>query len=267
MRALVAEDSKMMSEYLSSLLQKLGFSAVDIAKNGKEASRLIADSHYNLIILDRHMPEMSGIEVLQNFRYSPVSVSAPILMVTGSADRELVEIIRRENLPVAGIIAKPFTFDTFKEKLDRVASVVRGANLKAAIPESTSAEAGDGVKRYDGDLLSAMVVKKPEFLGLAFKGVASRGDMILIKRCFDEVVSSSSGLIAINTTEVSEYDEFFIGFFLMFAGTIVERGREVRLITRSDGMLIRLGVDRIVTTHLDASEFYKSVGCEFDGDD
>ena len=134
MRALVAEDSKMMSEYLNSLLQKLGFSAVDIAKNGKEASRLIADSHYNLIILDRHMPEMSGIEVLQNLRYSPVSVSAPILMVTGSADRELVEIIRRENLPVAGIIAKPFTFDTFKEKFDRVASVVRGANLKAAIP-------------------------------------------------------------------------------------------------------------------------------------
>ncbi len=264
MRVLVAEDSKMMSEYLSSILQKLGFDAIDVAKDGREAVRLLGSSQYNLIILDRNMPGMSGVEVLQNLRYSPIPISAPILMVTGSADRELVEIIRNENLPVAGIVAKPFTFDTFKEKYDRIAGQVRGANRKADAPAGAITDLGGRVKRYDGDLFSAMVVKKCEFLGIAFKGIASRTDMILIKRCFDEAVSSSNGVIAVNTIEVSEYDAFFIGFFLMFAGTVIESGREVRLITRSDGMLMRLGIDRIITTHLDASEFYQSVGYDLD---
>ena len=265
MRALVAEDSKMMSEYLSAILQKLGFDAIDVANDGREAVRLLGSSQYNLIILDRNMPGMSGVEVLQNLRYSPIPITAPVLMVTGSADRELVEIIRNENLPVAGIVAKPFTFETFKEKYDRIAGQVRGANRKVATSESTITDLGDGIKRYDGDLFSAMVVKKPEFLGLAFKGVASRTDMILIKRCFDEAVSSSNAVIVVNTAEVSEYDAFFIGFFLMFAGTIIEGGREVRLITRSDGMLMRLGIDRIITTHLDAAEFYQTVGYDLDG--
>ena len=264
MRALVAEDSKLMSEYLSAILQQLGFDGIDVAKDGKEAVRLLGSSQYNLIILDRNMPGMSGVEVLQNLRYSPIPISAPILMVTGSADRELVEIIRRDNLPVAGVIAKPFTFDTFKEKYDRIAGQVRGANSRDTAPKSAITDLGDGIRRYDGDLFSAMVVRKQEFLGIAFKGVASRADMILIKRCFDEAVSSSNGVIAVNTVEVSEYDAFFIGLFLMFAGTIIEGGREVRLITRSDGMLIRLGIDRIITTHLDAAEFYQSVGYDVD---
>ena len=265
MRALLAEDSKMMSDYLSAILQRLGFVTIDVAKDGVEAVRLLGSSQYNLIIIDRNMPGMSGVEVLQNLRYSPIPISAPILMVTGSADRELVEIIRRDNLPISGIVAKPFTFDTFKEKYDRIAAQVRGANRKATAPESSITDLGDEIKRYDGDLFSAMVVKKPEFLGIAFKGVASRTDMILIKRCFDEAVLSSDGVIAVNTVEVSEYDAFFIGFFLMFAGTIIEGGREIRLITRSDGMLMRLGIDRIITTHLDAAEFYQSVGYDFDG--
>ena len=80
MRVLVAEDSKMMSEYLSSILQKLGFDAIDVAKDGREAVRLLGSSQYNLIILDRNMPGMSGVEVLQNLRYSPIPISAPILI-------------------------------------------------------------------------------------------------------------------------------------------------------------------------------------------
>ena len=209
---------------------------------------------YNIIILDRNMPGMSGIDVLHGLRFIPTPITAPIMIVTGSADRELVEVIRRDNLPVTGIIAKPFTFETFKEKYDRIAGQVRGANRKSVAPESTASDIGDGIKRYDGDLLSGMVVRKPEFLGLAFKGIASRADRILIKRCFDEAVSSSNCLIAVNTVEVSECDAFFIGFLLMFAGAVIEGGREVRLITQSDGMLMRLGIDRIVSTHLEASE-------------
>ena len=42
MRALVADDSKMMSEYLSAILQRLGFDAIDVAKDGREAVRFLA---------------------------------------------------------------------------------------------------------------------------------------------------------------------------------------------------------------------------------
>ncbi len=188
-------------------------------------------------------------------------------MVTGSADRELVEIIRNENLPVAGFIAEPFTFDTFKEKYDRIAGQVRGAKRKADAPTGAITDISNGIIRYDGNLCLAMIVKKLKFLGVAFKFVASCTDMVLIKRCFDEAVSCSNSAIAVNPVGVSEYVSFFIGFFLIFAGTVNEAGREVRLITRSDGMLMRLGIDQIITTYLDASEFYHSVRYDVDSDE
>ena len=46
---------------------------------------------------------------------------------------------------------KPFTFDKFKEKYDRIAGQVRGANRKADAPAGAITDLVDGVKRYDGD--------------------------------------------------------------------------------------------------------------------
>ncbi len=64
MRALVAEDTKMMSVYLSSILKKLEFNAIDVANNGNEAAKFLGSNKYNIIIFDRNMPGMSGLEVL-----------------------------------------------------------------------------------------------------------------------------------------------------------------------------------------------------------
>ena len=59
---LVADDSRSVREYLSSLLRKSDFAVLE-ATNGKEAQQLILENHPDLVMTDVVMPEMNGYEL------------------------------------------------------------------------------------------------------------------------------------------------------------------------------------------------------------
>jgi CheY-like chemotaxis protein len=66
-QVLVAEDNKINQKILREIIRKEGF-AVSIASNGKEVLTMLDQQHFDLIILDYHMPLMNGLEVLKNIR-------------------------------------------------------------------------------------------------------------------------------------------------------------------------------------------------------
>ncbi|SFN87797.1 Response regulator receiver domain-containing protein [Cohaesibacter marisflavi] len=66
LKILVAEDSSITQDLLKLVLQQRGH-AIEIADNGKDAlSSLLADP-FDLVLLDFHMPGMTGIEVLAHY--------------------------------------------------------------------------------------------------------------------------------------------------------------------------------------------------------
>jgi DNA-binding response OmpR family regulator len=58
--------------------------SVESVTNGREALELLRDVKYDFVILDWHLPELSGIEVCKYFRSS--GGSTPILILTGKTD-------------------------------------------------------------------------------------------------------------------------------------------------------------------------------------
>src|SRR5579862_8845637 len=58
--------------------------SVEAASNGQEALDLLRDVKYDLIILDWHLPGLSGIEVCKYYRSA--GGKAPVLMLTGKTD-------------------------------------------------------------------------------------------------------------------------------------------------------------------------------------
>ena len=115
---LVVDDDPMNLDMLARRLERHGYD-VGRATCGKEALDYVAQNATDLILLDHHMPDMTGIEVLQVLRrtYSPSDL--PIIMVT--AVSEASTVVSALNLGANDYITKPVDFAV---ALARIASQI-----------------------------------------------------------------------------------------------------------------------------------------------
>src|SRR5205807_8794196 len=67
LRILVAEDNEFNAELLEQLLVRRGHRA-RLANNGREAVSLAAEGAFDVLLLDIHMPELDGFQVVQAIR-------------------------------------------------------------------------------------------------------------------------------------------------------------------------------------------------------
>lgn len=79
MRLLLVEDDQALSANLTMQLKQHGF-AVDTVFDGTEALFMGEHEPYDMIILDLGLPEISGIDVLKNWRDK--QISTPVLILT-----------------------------------------------------------------------------------------------------------------------------------------------------------------------------------------
>ncbi|RZJ75047.1 MAG: response regulator [Flavobacterium sp.] len=118
---LVAEDNPMNTLLMKKLLAKWEITP-DFAANGEEAVNFFSANHYDLILMDIHMPIMDGFEATTMIRnYSDeLKAQTPIIALTAS-----VALDAREKISQAGIndfVSKPFNPDELKEKLEEIAA-------------------------------------------------------------------------------------------------------------------------------------------------
>ena len=83
-RVLVVEDDEANAELLRRLLEKAGWH-VDRASNGLEALDRIASSRPALILLDLMMPEMDGLEFVEQLRRNPIAAAIPVIVLTAKS--------------------------------------------------------------------------------------------------------------------------------------------------------------------------------------
>jgi CheY-like chemotaxis protein len=84
-RILVVEDDVRNIFALSSVLEPLGGSIM-IARNGREAlNRLASQPQPDIVLMDIMMPEMDGIEAMQEIRKQPALRDLPIIALTAKA--------------------------------------------------------------------------------------------------------------------------------------------------------------------------------------
>jgi len=114
-RILVVDDEQIIRESISFILKKEGYTVTEAA-NGKEAyEKLLADS-YDLIITDLEMPEMKGIELLDNaMQFNPQSL-VMIITAYGSLDTA-INALRKG---ACDYILKPLEFDELLVKIRRL---------------------------------------------------------------------------------------------------------------------------------------------------
>jgi two-component system, chemotaxis family, chemotaxis protein CheY len=118
MRFLVVDDSATMRRIIINTLNKLGYTDIVVAANGREGVDRMAEGAVDLIITDWNMPEMNGIEFIRAVRAKEGTLQVPVLMVTTNAAKD--DIVEALRAGVNNYVVTPFTPDTIREKIDAV---------------------------------------------------------------------------------------------------------------------------------------------------
>lgn len=117
MRILVVEDEHRIATALKMGLEQESY-AVDLAFDGKTGLDLAIGEEFDLIILDRLLPEMDGIEICKEVRKN--SIHTPILLLTAKGQVE--DRVDGLDAGADDYMVKPFAFE---ELLARVRALQR----------------------------------------------------------------------------------------------------------------------------------------------
>jgi two-component system copper resistance phosphate regulon response regulator CusR len=117
MRILVVEDEKRIADFLCRGLEGAGY-AVDAAPTGGAAIEHIHSTDYDLVVLDRMLPDMEGLQVLERIRNRKGGPPVLILSARGALD----DRVKGLELGADDYLVKPFAF---VELLARVRALLR----------------------------------------------------------------------------------------------------------------------------------------------
>jgi DNA-binding NtrC family response regulator len=112
---LIVDDEKTIRESVAMVLSEEGYDT-DIASNGKMALEKLNEHDYDILITDLKMPEMDGIELMNNSL--KICPQTSVIIITAHASIE--SAINALRMGAFDYIIKPFDFDDLILKINRL---------------------------------------------------------------------------------------------------------------------------------------------------
>jgi diguanylate cyclase (GGDEF)-like protein len=139
MRVLIADDDRVSRTRLEAFLRTWGYT-VAAAADGDEALRILDEQDSpRLIVLDRTMPQIDGLEVCRRIRESLPEPYAYVILLTGQGRKE--EIIEGFEAGADDYITKPFEVQELRARLRTGARIVELQAQLIAAREQVRVEA------------------------------------------------------------------------------------------------------------------------------
>ena len=115
MKILLLEDDLIFNEIIKEYLESLNYIVVQ-TYTGEEAEELIYTYKYDLLILDIHVPIISGIDLLNDFRKS--GYTTPAIFVTSVTNTD--QISKAFEIGADDFIKKPFSFSELDSRINYI---------------------------------------------------------------------------------------------------------------------------------------------------
>ena len=116
---LVVDDDAGVRDVLTRFLRRRGY-RVGSAANGEEALSAVRDNDPDLMLLDIHLPKLSGLDVLQELQSG--NLQTRTIALSGIPDDEMVQSTKE--LGAVAFLAKPFDFTSLMAEIS--ANLVAG---------------------------------------------------------------------------------------------------------------------------------------------
>ena len=111
-KILVVDDEETIRELFKEYMEEDGF-LVKVASSGKEAIDIVKAEDFGLFLIDLIMPEMDGIELLQELRRLDIRTPAIVL----SAYEAEFDESKKQSLNIIGLISKGTPMSELSSKI------------------------------------------------------------------------------------------------------------------------------------------------------
>jgi len=111
-KILLVDDEEIIRDLFKEYLSEDGFE-IKIVSSGKEAIEIVKGEGFDLFLVDLVMPEMDGLQLLQELR--TLEIAAPAVLLTAYGV-ELDES-KKESLNIRGLIPKGIPMTEVSEKI------------------------------------------------------------------------------------------------------------------------------------------------------
>ncbi len=123
MRILIVEDHPVNQKFAEKLLRKLGFEAIDMADNGKEALERMGETHYDMVFMDCQMPEMDGYETTTIIREQEKGLTQHIPIIAMTANAMVGDREKCLRTGMDDYVSKPINPQILRETINKWSSV------------------------------------------------------------------------------------------------------------------------------------------------
>jgi len=115
-KAMVVDDSRAIRMILSKTLKEVGYQVCEAA-NGREALAVFEreKADISLVLVDWNMPQMNGLEFVEQLRADPRYASVVLMMVT--TETEVNQMVKALEAGANEYVMKPFTKEIIEDKL------------------------------------------------------------------------------------------------------------------------------------------------------
>ena len=115
MKVLIVEDDNAMAQMCAKLIRRRGHSVL-IAGSAQDALAILREGRdIDVVLSDVHMPQMSGVQLLDRLR--ALDATVPIIFMTGYS--QLLSPSEAQEIGAADYIMKPFDPDILLGTLER----------------------------------------------------------------------------------------------------------------------------------------------------
>lgn len=163
-RVLVVDDDPVNRLLLRRALEREGL-AVELAVDGGAGWDRLRHEPFDLVLLDIVMPVLDGYEVLARMRAEPATATLPVVVISGSDDRD--GVVRCIELGADDFLPKPFDPAVLRARLGAGLARKRLADLEREYRE----QVGHVVD-------AAAAVERGEYRPGCLDGVAARDDAL-----------------------------------------------------------------------------------------
>lgn len=113
-RILIVDDNPDILKLVSKMAAQLGYRST-IAEDGVDALYYLTKGYYDLVITDYEMPFIDGYQLADQIKEKHFGTK--VIIMTGHCEREVADLLDGSDI-VDGLLLKPFSLKTLKEKIE-----------------------------------------------------------------------------------------------------------------------------------------------------
>ncbi len=203
-RILIVDDDKLVRWTLTQKCTEFGYFSLE-ASSGEEALRMLQTEQVDAILLDVHLPELSGIEVLDKLKNAGETRS--IIMMT--ADPQLDDIKAALRLGAYDFVSKPIHFEelsvTLQNALDAGELRTEVESLRGEVRRRAGYHEVIGVSRKITELMKFVdKVAASEASTILIQGESGTGKDLVAKAIHYRSNRAERPFVAINCSAIPE---------------------------------------------------------------